>query len=299
MTVKTIPMTPQQIAALKQKLQHAKERKTPPYAHFQYELSDCVITAYESGKVVFQGEGAAFYADSMENRPAFDETKNDASFPGGFPQAGSDEVGTGDYFGPVVVCACLLQPQDAAFVQSLGVQDSKALQDAHIRNIAPLLQERLCHSLLILDNARYNQVHEQNNMVAIKCKLHNQAYVHLQRKANGLPPNRIIDQFVQEKSYYRYLRDQPSVIRDIHFETKAENKYPAVACASVIARYAFLKAFDQLCERYAFSFPKGAGKQVDEAIRTFLQSHSMEDLRQVAKLHFANTKKACLSVDQK
>lgn len=283
MSVYTIKMSPQQIQALEERLAGSERRKAPPYASYQYRLTDCVITAYESGKVVFQGEGADLYA-----APYLQQQKS----AGSFPQAGSDEVGTGDYFGPVVVCAALVTAADLPLLQRLGVTDSKLLSDEAIRACAPKLSAALKYSVLILDNDTYNRVHEDNNMVAIKCKLHNQAYVHLQRKAHKLPDAVIIDQFVQEKSYYRYLRDQPQVIRGIHFETKAESRYPAVAAASVIARYAFLKACDRMSERYGFAFPKGAGPAVDRAIVRFVQEHGQEELIHVAKLHFANTAKA-------
>ncbi len=74
------------------------------------KASECVITAYTSGKVVFQGEGARSYADITS---ACDDKIAEY-----FPQAGSDEVGTGDYFGPVVVCACLVNPADAFFCKN-------------------------------------------------------------------------------------------------------------------------------------------------------------------------------------
>lgn len=91
--------------------------------------------------------------------------------------------GTGDYFGPVVVCAALVTAEDLPLLQQLGVTDSKLLSDDAIRTCAPKLTAALRYSVLILDDDTYNRVHEHDNMVAIKCKLHNQAYVHLQRKA--------------------------------------------------------------------------------------------------------------------
>ena len=69
-------------------------------------------------------------------------------------------------------------------------------------------------------------MHDTCNMVDMKCRLHNQAYVNLVHKGYTLPKQIVIDQFVQEKSYYRYLQGFPEVIRGITFETKAENKYP-------------------------------------------------------------------------
>ncbi|MFQ7536328.1 MAG: DUF3378 domain-containing protein [Clostridium sp.] len=54
----TIQTDRSSMMALKQRLKTAEIRKTPPYAIYQIKTSDCVITAYESGKLVFQGNGA-------------------------------------------------------------------------------------------------------------------------------------------------------------------------------------------------------------------------------------------------
>lgn len=281
MSTQTKTLTMQEIMELKSRFPYAKQCKTPPYAVYQIRLSDCVITAYQSGKVVFQGEGADFYAEGTKK----EENKNS------YPQCGSDEVGTGDYFGPVTVCATYVTEEDIPMLRKLGIMDSKMMKDETILKVAPLLMERLPHSLLIVNNAKYNMIHERYNMVALKCVLHNQAYVHLKRKIKELPQHIIIDQFVQKTSYYKYLKQEKEVIQGIHFETKAENKYLSVACGAVIARYAFLKSMDAMSEQYQFHFPKGAGAKVDHAAREFVQKFGKDALFQVAKLHFANTNK--------
>ncbi len=285
---KSITCTKQQIAEIKARYPQAQQRSTPPYACWQIALSDCVITAYESGKVVFQGMGAELHASGYQssNHSKSSQTGNL------FPQWGSDEVGTGDYFGPVCVCAAAVDEANSTWLKSLGIQDSKAMKDETIRSLGKTVQERIPHSLLILDNATYNRVHPTHNMVAIKCKLHNQAYVHLSHKQDSVPKQIIVDQFVAEKSYYRYLAKEKEIVRNIHFETKAENRYIAVACASVIARYAFLLAFDAMCKKYRFPFCKGASSRVDENIKDFIALYPISELTNVAKLHFANTKKA-------
>lgn len=292
MANETVTLDKKQIDDLRKRFPQAQVRKTPPYAFWQIKLSDCVITAYESGKVVFQGEGATFHASSYQSALQHKVKADVNNRKILYPQAGSDEVGTGDYFGPITVCAAYVEEKDVPFLKELGIQDSKAIDDAAIRKMAPQLMERLVHSLLILDNATYNRIHSTENMVAIKSKLHNQAYVHLERKLGKLPSFCVIDQFVQGKSYYRYLKEEPQVIRNIHFETKAENKYLSVACGSVIARYAFLRSFDKMCEHYDFAFLKGAGAKVDANIREFVKLHGKEPLYGIAKLHFANTRKA-------
>ena len=40
-----------------------RRAKTPPYAVFQADDADCVVTLYESGKAVFQGKDADLASD--------------------------------------------------------------------------------------------------------------------------------------------------------------------------------------------------------------------------------------------
>ena len=49
---------------------------------------------------------------------------------------GSDEVGTGDYFGPITVCATYVNSDQIGLLKELGVQDSKNLNDDKISAIA-------------------------------------------------------------------------------------------------------------------------------------------------------------------
>lgn len=261
---------------------------TPPqYAKWQLKPENCVITCYTSGKTVFQGKDANVYAAAfMEVQ---DEIPNTATT-NQYPQAGSDEVGTGDYFGPVCVCASYVTKDDVDFLVKLGVRDSKQMSDADMLKIGPLLMERIPHSLLIVPPQKYNQVHESNNLNAIKAKLHNQAYINLAKKIE-LPSFKIIDQFTPETSYYRYLKNEPQIIRGIHFETKAEDKYLSVAVGSIISRYGFLKTWEEMEQKYNMTLPKGSGDKVDVVAQEFVERYGFDRLGEVTKLHFKNTEK--------
>jgi ribonuclease HIII len=68
------------------------------------QKDDLTITIYNTNKVVFQGNDAFFYAQT------YIDTKKAR-------QAGSDEVGTGDAFGPVVVCASIVEESDYEFIE--------------------------------------------------------------------------------------------------------------------------------------------------------------------------------------
>lgn len=256
------------------------ETDAPQYADWQLRPENCVITCYTSGKVVFQGKDAEVYASP------FRDTAD--AIP--LPEAGSDEVGTGDYFGPVCVSAAIVTKEDLARLHELGVRDSKAVTDADIRRIAPELKQLLPHTILIVSPSHYNQVHTTTNMNAIKAKLHNQAYLNLAAKQT-LPSFCIVDQFAPKPMYYSYLRSEPNVVRTLHFETKAENKYPAVGAASILARNAFLEYMDKMEEYYGMKFAKGSGAPADRCATEFVERFGKEKLGEVAKLHFKNTEK--------
>ena len=281
MNVISLTLNEQQIQKLVKTYEESLVQPNSIYIQHQLKLENCVITIYTSNKVVFQGKDAEIYASS------FQESSTQI-----YPQAGSDEVGTGDYFGPVCVCACIVQEKDKELLQQLKINDSKQIKDEDIRRIGKQLIQTLPYSLCILDNKKYNEIHSQNNMNMIKAKLHNQCYMHLEKKFGKLPQFKVVDQFTPEKSYYQYLQGQPTVIGNIHFETKAESKYDAVACASIIARYAFLQAWDAMEEKYHMTFIKGASSKVDDCILEFINTHGMEELSNVGKLHFQNTQKA-------
>ena len=99
--------------------------KKPPYSVFQVKEYDCVITLYESGKAMFQGIGADIEAsywieeERIKNGRIIDITtgkdkKNTPETRILFNEStiGSDEVGTGDFFGPIVVTATYVSKED-------------------------------------------------------------------------------------------------------------------------------------------------------------------------------------------
>lgn len=284
-TVISLPCSSMQREALYKQLSAQAEVSHPAFSAYQLRLPDCVITAYLSGKIVFQGLKASFYADMFTG----------ASSSSLFPQAGSDEVGTGDYFGPVCVCAALVKEEDLPLLQRLGVTDSKLISDVTIRKIAPVLQKELCCSLLIVMPEKYNAVHTRANMNAVKAQLHNQAYINLSKKT-ALPAFKVIDQFTPERQYYAYLHSAASIVTDIHFETKAESKYPAVGAASIIARNAFLDVLERMDQQYGMRFVKGSGSAADQCAVRFVNAHGSAALGKVAKLHFKNTSRVLHSL---
>lgn len=299
----TVTLTPAQLKEMEHKYSKFPKRTDIQYTLFQIKGNDYTITAYKSGKVVFQGEEAAFHAEQFGAKSLGVNTSTSKSTGDTSPSktdfsAGSDEVGTGDYFGPVVVCAAIVRPEDMSKIPLDLIMDSKLIKDDSIRKIAPVLRDVLNYSLLILDNRKYNKVHQIHNMNTIKALLHNKAYLNLQSKYE-MPKLAIVDQFMPESSYYKALINEERVYKELHFETKAESKYLAVACASIIARDAFLDYLDQLSLKYDFEFPKGAGHKVDQVGAEFVAKFGQDSLNDVAKTHFANTDKILEIIERK
>ena len=272
-----------------------KRDKVIPYVVFQAEEEDTVITMYESGKVMFQGTSAdvdaAMWGTVLENTKEKQEEKKKANQKYyTCSSVGSDEVGTGDYFGPIVVTACYVPKEEIPFLEELGVGDSKKIDDSKILKIAPQIAKRIKYKSAILTNPEYNEKYTKDiNMNKIKAILHNRCLYTLIHDENPSYDYIIVDEFAREARYYEYLRDQKVVQKGITFLTKAEDQNLAVACGSIISRYLFLKEFDKICDEIHIPLPKGAGKDVDSIGEEVVEKYGKDKLKEIAKFNFKNT----------
>ena len=272
-----------------------KRDKVIPYVVFQAQDEDTVITMYESGKVMFQGTSAdvdaAMWGVALENtKEKQEEKKKVNTMYYNASAVGSDEVGTGDYFGPIVVTACFVDKKDLEKLEKLGVGDSKKIDDSKILKIAPEIAKIVKYKSVILTNKEYNEKYTKDiNMNKIKAILHNRVLYSLINEEKPKYEYIIVDEFARENRYYEYLNGQPVVQRGITFLTKAEDISPAVGCASIISRYIFLKEFDKLSDSIHIPLPKGAGKDVDTVGEEVVEKYGEEKLKEIAKVNFKNT----------
>ena len=272
-----------------------KRDKVIPYVVFQAQDEDTVITMYESGKVMFQGVSAdvdaAMWGVALENtKEKKEEKKKINTMYYNASAVGSDEVGTGDYFGPIVVTACFVDKKDLEKLEKLGVGDSKKIDDSKILKIAPEIAKIVKYKSVILTNKEYNEKYTKDiNMNKIKAILHNRVLYSLINEEHPKYEYIIVDEFARENRYYEYLNEQPVIQKGITFLTKAEDISPAVGCASIISRYIFLKEFDKLSDSIHIPLPKGAGKDVDTVGEEVVEKYGEEKLKDIAKVNFKNT----------
>lgn len=287
-----------------------KREKTPAYAIFQADDADTVVTLYESGKAVFQGISADISANiwiererhlnplkKIETTNSEKKEKKEKEIEKIDPKIyysnsiGSDEVGTGDYFGPIVVTSAYVKKEDIPFLEELGVKDSKKLTDEKILNIVPQVIKRIKYNSLVFSNKEYNQKYSSDiNMNKIKAILHNKVLYNLTNEEKNVDYV-VVDQFAKPYIYYNYLKNTPNVVRNITFMTKAEDKCLSVACASIISRYIFIKEFSKLSKYVDILLPKGASTNVDDVGVKIVNKYGFEKLSEIAKLSFKNTEK--------
>ena len=279
-----------------------KRDKTPPYAIFQADTGDTIVTLYESGKAMFQGVSADIEAGMWEsikkdkdNIDYFVDTKEvnikkdiEVEIPSDISSVGSDEVGTGDYYGPIVVTASFVSKDNIPFLTELGVRDSKKLSDEQILKIVPKIIKKIPYKTIMLSNKEYNDNYGKDmNMNKIKAVLHNKVLTEMVKDNNY--DYIVVDQFEPEKSYYNHLSDVPNPLKGITFITKAEDKCLSVAVSSLISRYIFIKEMDKLGDKYGIFLPKGANYYVEDIGIKLVNKYGEKILHDIAKLNFSNT----------
>ena len=279
-----------------------KRDKTPPYAVFQADTGDTIVTLYESGKAMFQGVSADIEAGMWEsirkdkdNIDYFMDTKDtkikkdiEVEIPSDIASVGSDEVGTGDYYGPIVVTASFVSKDNIPFLTELGVRDSKKLSDEQILKIVPKIIKKIPYKTIMLSNKEYNDNYGKDmNMNKIKAVLHNKVLTEMVKDNDY--DYIVVDQFEPEKSYYNHLSDVPNPLKGITFITKAEDKCLSVAVSSLISRYIFIKEMDKLGDKYGIFLPKGANYYVEDVGIKLVNKYGEKILHDIAKLNFSNT----------
>lgn len=283
-----------------------KRLKTPQYAIFQADDGDTVVTLYESGKAVFQGRDADLAADfwietEKINSGSAKVTSSDSKekkekverkIPLRINSIGSDEVGTGDYFGPIVVTATFVEKENIDFLLELGVKDSKKMTDADILRVVPEVIKKIPYETYVLNNTAYNKAYDSDmNMNKMKAVLHNKVLSHFANKTKYPYEYAVVDQFENPKSYYNHLKDASFKVWGITFLTKAEDQCLSVACASIISRYIFLKEMDKISKDVGMELPKGAGDIVNTVGKAIIKKYGKDKLTEIAKLNFKNTEK--------
>ena len=268
------------------------------YTLFRAKIKSSTLTIYKTGKVLLQGNDCTdVYLEickalDIEDVTVKTEIKNDVSFSLGKTILGTDEVGTGDYFGPIVVTASYVTKDNIDFLLELGVKDSKKMSDTEIKKVVPQIIKKIPYHTFVLSNKQYNELYSSDmNMNKMKAILHNKVLSAFADKNKYPYDHIVVDQFENPGSYYNHLSDAKFKVYNITFLTKAEDQCLSVACSSLISRYIFLQEIDKISNSINMDIPKGASDLVDNVGKEIVSKYGNDKLKDIAKLNFKNTEK--------
>jgi ribonuclease HIII len=267
-----------------------------PHQVFLARRTGVVVSLYNSGKIVLGGSDTAGIEEVIEildSLGAEEVKKKEKELP---PlditgtRIGTDEVGKGDYFGPLVVAGVLVTEETEKQLKALGVRDSKTMSDTTVTNMAIRIRQivgRRNVEEIAIGPLKYNLLQQKlRNVNRILGWAHARAIENIlsngeeckQAVADQFGDQRYIDGALMRKGQRIRLIQVPKAERDV-----------AVAAASVLARDVFLRKFDDMRESYLLDFPKGATHVVDFG-KDLVETHGIGVLQNVAKLHFSTTK---------
>ena len=269
---------------------------TSNYMIARAKTNNATITFYRTNVVLFQGVGATneyirwgkvFNLETEEIETTDTPNYSDLSV------IGTDEVGTGDYFGPVVVCATYVSNENIQKLRQMGVKDSKMLTDKQIVPLSLEIAKLIPYSIIYLDPEKLNMLSKKEyNLNFVKAYLHNKSIYSILKKYPEVKYDAIlIDEFTPKEKYLDYLKNTTNVITDITTIKRGEQAHVAIAAASILARAAFIREIQKLSNAYDMPILKGAGNEVDKSAISFVKSFGWKELFKVVKIKFANTER--------
>ncbi len=198
---------------------------------------------------------------------------------------GVDESGKGDFFGPLVVASFLANDSEQEKLRELGVKDSKTLTDKKILQISDHLRTKYPFSIVVKMPLDYNREYaliKNLNIFLATCHAEAINNIALEHEADLA----ISDKFSKKNHLELELKKigQPIQLKSF---VKGES-FLQVAAASIIARAEFVNIMVKLSSQAGMTLPKGAAPQVDKAGRELVAKHSVDALKNFAKLHFKN-----------
>ena len=267
-----------------------------PNQVFLARKSGVVVNLYNNGKVVLGGsdqsaiEAVFAILKELGSAEITKFKKELKPLKLNVARIGTDEVGKGDYFGPLVIAGVLVIPEQEDALRALGVRDSKTLSDTTITNIAIEIRKVVGankYEVVCVSPLKYNLLYQKlRNVNRLLGWGHARVIENLLANGNKCELA-VADQFGDRSYIESALMRRGQKLKLLQMP-KAERDV-AVASASILARDVFLSRLRRLGESYLLDFPKGA-THVVEFGKSLVKTHGIGVLQNVAKLHFSTTR---------
>ncbi len=283
-----VNLTAEQVTKLNREIRTQEfSFSTPEYTQFSAKRKGLSCTLYTSGKLVVQGKEESvkewiefFLEPEILQQFTYSHAKEFLDLS---PRIGVDESGKGDVFGPLCVAGLYAEGKEIQALHTLGVVDSKTLNEKAIRRIGNAIRRDFKTYVMRFQPTTYNSLYERfNNLNRMLAWAHGTVIAELSRRTGS--PSAIIDQFTKQPLVANVLKAKGVSIA-LTQRVRAESD-PIVAGASIVARLGFIEGIEELEQQFGQKLPKGASSACIEAGRQLVKVHGEEALNAVAKMHF-------------
>jgi ribonuclease HIII len=274
----------------------------------QYDLSrddeTAKLNVYRTGKISAGGrasglrellEGWRTSQTSVGSTRASTAREGRRPILDGTPRLGIDEAGKGDYFGPLVVAGVrITHAQTARKLLEIGVRDSKEIRASGISRISGRIMEAVGRNNVHVISLPPPEYASRRDAAGNVNRLLGELDATIMGKLVDEVEVVVVDEFAGSTRSY-LLPFVPDGVR-LEVRPRAEDD-AAVAAASIVARARQLEEIERLSERIGFGLPLGA-THVVEAARRLVGELGEEGLAEVAKIHFATTRRVLEKAEQ-
>ena len=183
---------------------------------------------------------------------------------------GIDEAGKGPVVGPLVVCGYLIDEKDESKLRGLGVKDSKLIPSKKRKEMYEKLKKIAKDYVILKIKAKeIDELRKTTNLNAIEIGK-------IQEIIKMLEPDKVIidSMEVNCEGFEKKVRTKDDEEKEFVCENYADDTYPVVSAASILAKVERDEVIEQLKKEHGF---KGSGYPSDERTINFLKKWIMEN----------------------
>lgn len=185
---------------------------------------------------------------------------------------GIDEAGRGPAIGSMFISGFQVGEGEMEELEDIGVKDSKKLSDSRREEMASCLEEVGDFHILEVTASEIDELMEVMNLNEIEVK----GFV---KVIERFEPDKVIVDLPEpdgDRFIGKLRKELPERFEDVDFvaEHGADEKYPVVSAASIMAKSAREEHVEELKSGYGFDFRSGYAH--DEEVTEFLEKHLEE-----------------------
>lgn len=183
---------------------------------------------------------------------------------------GIDEAGKGPVVGPLVVCGYLIDEKDESKLRDIGVKDSKLIPSKKRKKMCKKLKKVAKDFVVLKIKAKeIDELRKTTNLNAIEIGK-------IQEIIKMLDPEKVIIDSMEVNcaGFEKKVRTEEDEERDFICENYADNNYPVVSAASILAKVERDGVIEELKKEHGF---KGTGYPSDERTTSFLKKWIMDN----------------------